>query len=117
MVAPIILVAAIVCTITHPAVVQLADGIIPNNSEFELIYIPMTAIDIGCAIFSHTPFSFKEIKDIAPHAFKGLRAFIRYTKPITEARNPIRGSNKWMQNGLHYPLLYERQNTIIWTNR
>ena len=97
MAAPIIIATAIICTVTHPAVVQLADGIIPNNSPFQLIYIPMTAIDIGCAIFSHTPFSIKEIKDIGPHALKGMRAFIKYSKPLAEVRNPIRGSNKWMQ--------------------
>jgi len=94
MAAPIILVAAIVCAVTHPLVVQFADAI-PDN-ELQLLYVPMTMIDIGCAIFSHTPFSFGIVKDIGPHAFKAGLALAKYSKPEAQVRNPIRGSDPWM---------------------
>ena len=94
MVVPAILIAAIVCTITHPLVVKAADAI-PDN-ELQLLYVPITAIDIGCAIFSHTPVSLGEVTDIGPHAARAFRALAIYSRPLAEVRNPIRGSDPWM---------------------
>ena len=92
--APLILVAALVCIFTHPLVVKAADAI-PDN-ELQLLYVPIAAIDIGCAIFSHTPVSLGEVTDIGPHAARALRALAIYSRPLAEVRNPIRGSDPWM---------------------
>ena len=92
--APLIVVAALVCTITHPLVVKAADAI-PDN-ELQLLYVPMTAIDIGCALFSHTPFSLALAQDIAPHAIRALAALAKYSRPLAEVRNPVRGSDPWL---------------------
>ena len=94
MAAPLILVAAIVCTITHPLAVKLADAI-PDN-ELQLLYVPMTLIDIGCVLFTHTPFSLEMVKDIGPHAERAVVALAKYSRPLAEVRNPVRGSDPWL---------------------
>ena len=92
--APIILVAAFVCNISHPIAVKLLDGNLPDNRA-QLLYVPMTMIDIGCAVFSHTPFSLGMVKDIGPHAFKAIAALHKYSVGEAEIRCGFRGSNPW----------------------
>ena len=65
--APLILIAALVCNITHPLVVKAADAI-PDN-ELQLLYVPMTAIDM-CRMLK------RRLKDaglplrLSPHSFR-----------------------------------------------
>lgn len=95
--APLILVAAFVCNISHPIAVKILDGNLPDNRA-QLLYIPMTALDIGCAVFSHAPLSFGLVANITPHALKALRAIRTYSvgESFVVGGYP-RGSNKWLR--------------------
>ena len=94
MAAPIILVAAIICNITHPIVSQLIDNL-PDN-EWQLAYVPEVLVDVACLEFNHTPFSVKVAKNIGPHMIKALRALYKYSKGEAPAPIGLRGSNKWI---------------------
>ena len=71
MAAHFIIAAAIACHLAVPILDKLGDNL-PNQAQLALI--PISIIDIGCAIITRTPFSLSLISEIVPHTLGALNA-------------------------------------------
>jgi hypothetical protein len=76
MAAHFLIVAAMLCPIYVPIIDKIADGLPKGPSQ--ILLIPVSVIDIGCAIISHTPFSIAMASEIASHTLGGLKAAITF---------------------------------------